>query len=540
MKKRLLALLLAAITVVSVCACGNATGESEVASTETRQKVENYVPTYPIVEEKINLTALVVGADTTVSKTRKVWEEVEAVTNIHIDWDFCDLDSFSTRLASGEWPDIIIKNMGQTAMYDYGVLGGRLVNFLDYIDIMPNLKKTFEDYPHTLAYSTQLNGAVYNLFRISGNHPTNCTTRPHYLKHVLAAAGVEKEPETIDEFYDALVKCKEHYGTPSFIHFNNASSYTASLFGAFGDLTQMEFSDLGDGKLVFARTTEQMKLYYEFMHKLYAEGLMHPEYLTLDSAAMLKLVQSQTYAFAPQAAAQKLTIDDLAGDWDNLGTLKPFTSEYDDTIELAAYPDYNATSGFHVNADSPYVEEICKMLDIMYATEEVVPGSNLYGTNFATGPKNVTWIDNGDGTYTQVIPDGFTSKDTWIGQVYHWGTCGRNDAIAGLVTDNACNKKSREVGYMEKIIPYQTDVLFNLDQMKFTEDEQYIIDNKWGEIQSYCSQMEAEFISGATDIATGWDAYVSRLEQMGYKEVQEVFQTAYNRYNEALNALKAK
>ena len=76
MKKRLLSLLLASIMVLSLVACGNTDVEGEVASTETRVKVENYVPTYPIVEEKITVTGLVVGADTTVSASeRQVWND---------------------------------------------------------------------------------------------------------------------------------------------------------------------------------------------------------------------------------------------------------------------------------------------------------------------------------------------------------------------------------------------------------------------------------------------------------------------------------
>ena len=72
--------------VVSVCACGNDPGESNAVSkgtekeavgtnisTETQQEiVEDYVPTYPIVDEKITITGLVVGEDTSVSSTRVV------------------------------------------------------------------------------------------------------------------------------------------------------------------------------------------------------------------------------------------------------------------------------------------------------------------------------------------------------------------------------------------------------------------------------------------------------------------------------------
>ena len=144
-------------------------------------------------------------------------------------------------------------------------------------------------------------------------------------------------------------------------------------------------------------------LSFEIINKLYDEELMHREYLTLDNAAKIKLAQSGQYAFIPPNAAQNLTLEDLNGDWMNLETMMPFTSEHDETRECIGYPDYYVAHGMYINKDSQYVEEICKMLDIAFASEEVVEGSNLYGTNFATGPKNVTWIDNGDGTFSVIF-----------------------------------------------------------------------------------------------------------------------------------------
>lgn len=548
MKKRLLSLILASIMVVSVCACGNEAGkESQVVSNETKTSVttedvttekEDYVPTYPIVDEKITITGLVVGEDTSVSSTRLVWDEVEKITNIHIEWENIDSDAFATRLASGDWPDLIAHDMGQTSVYDYGVLGGKLVNYLDYLDIMPNLKKTLEDYPHTLAYATQLDGAVYGLFRVSGPLATSCSCRPHFRKDVLAAAGITEEPTSVEEFYDALVTLKEYYGEASYIHDKNSrSSYAESLFGAFGDLTQMDFADDGTGKLVFSYTTEQMKLYFKFMHKLYEEGLMNKEYLTLDTAATLKLAQGGKIAFFPQGVAQKLTIDDLSGDWNNLGTLVPFTSEYDDTAELCAYADYYTTHGMYINAESEYIEEICKMLDICFAEEEVVEGSNLRGVNFATGPEFITWTDNGDGTFTEIIPEGYASKSAYISQAYSWDSVGRNDAWAGMVTSTPGNTQARQMGYIEKIHPYMNDTVVSIKHLKYTEDEQYVIDNKYGEIETYCKQMEAEFISGASDIDEKWDEYVATIEAMGAADVLAVYQASYDRFNEAMNAI---
>lgn len=533
MKKRLLSLLLASIMVFSVAACGNATGETEVTSTETSEVVENYVPTYPIVEEPITITALLVNKDTTISETRTVWEEVEALTNIHIEWEVIDADAYTTRLASGQWPDLIAHKLDNSSIYDYGVLGGRFVNYLDYLDIMPNLKKAIEDYPYTLAYAQQDNGEMYNLFRVSGELPTSVYCRPHYLKHVLDGAGVTEAPTTVEEFYDALVKCKETYGSPSYIHLASVTGYQSSIFGAFGPLTQTDFSDDGTGKLVFAPTTEQMKLYYEFLHKLYEEDLMNKEYVTLDRAARLKLAQTGQYAFITPDAAENLTIEDVNGDWMNLGTLVPFTSEYDETRECIGYPDYYVSHGMFINKDSQYVEEICKMLDICFATEEVAPGTNLKGTNFGWGPEHVVWENNGDGTYTEIVPEGFENKSKFMA-TYTWDSVGRNDAIAGLVGSNLSNQTRRQAGYIENIHPYKSDRYVDTVNMRFTEDEQYVISNKYGEIQEYCQQMEAAFISGSADIETEWDTFVQTLEQMGAAEVTAVFQAAYDRFNAAV------
>ena len=55
--------------------------EAVAAGTESTE----YVPAYPIVDEKITVTGLVVGADTSVSDSRIVWDKVEKITGIDIE-----------------------------------------------------------------------------------------------------------------------------------------------------------------------------------------------------------------------------------------------------------------------------------------------------------------------------------------------------------------------------------------------------------------------------------------------------------------------
>ena len=554
MKKKLLSILLATVMAVSVCACGNdatnanGTSESQVAqNTETNSsetvvasEPEEYVPTYPIVEEPITIKGLVVALNTDFSESRIIWDKVAELTGISIEWEVIDKESVATYLAGGDWPDLFHYEFDSATVNDYGILGGRFVNYLDYLDIMPNLAKTYEDYPMTLAASTQLNGEVYNLFKCNGALATAVMARPHVRLDVLEGAGIKEMPKTVDEFYDQLVTLKAHYGTPSFIlGTETESDWAPMLFAAFGTLTQLDFADDGTGKVVFARTSEQMKHYYEFLHKLYDEELMNREWLTLDNTAKTQLAKSGTYAYITRIAAQNLGADVLKdGNFDYLGTCAPLTSEYDSTQEIMGYVDYTSTCGMYINAESEYVEEICKMLDIAFATEEVAEGTGLCGQSFMYGIEDVDWKINDDGTWEQMWPEQYkTASEYQLGALI-WINFGRADKFGSAVTATPGNAQARAKGFVANVLPYQSDKVVKKSLLKFTEDEQYVLDNKLAEIESYYKQMEAEFITGAADIEAKWDEYVATIEKMGVEDVMKVYQAAYDRWNAAMEATK--
>lgn len=553
MKKKLLSMILASAMALSVCACGddttnaNGTSESQVVQNTTESKdtvastePEEYVPTYPIVENPITIKGLVVGADTSFMEDRIVWQKVAEVSGITIEWENIDKEALATYLAGGDWPDLFHVEFDASTVNDYGITGGRFVNYLDYLEIMPNLAQTYADYPMSLAASTQLNGEVYNLFKVNGALATAVMCRPHVRLDVLEAAGITELPKTVDEFYNQLVTLKAHYGAPSFIlGAEYESDWAPMIYAAFGTLTQMDFSDDGTGKLVFARTSEQMKHYYEFLHKLYEEELMNREWLTLDNTAKNQLAQSGTYAYITRSAAQKLGADHLKdGNWDYLGTCAPLTSKYDSTQEILGYVDYSSLPGMYINAESDYVEEICKMLDIAFASEEVVEGTGLCGQSFMYGMEGVDWKINADGTYDQMFPETYKSFSEYQRGALIWENFGRADLFGSAVTSTPGNAQARAKGFVANVLPYQSDTVVKKSLLKFTEDEQYVLDNKLGEIESYYKQMEAEFITGASDIEAKWDEYVTTIEKMGVADVLKVYQAAYDRWNTAMDAIK--
>ena len=73
---------------------------------------------------------------------------------------------------------------------------------------------------------------------------------------------------------------------------------------------------------------------------------------------------------------------------------------------------------------------------------------------------------------------------------------------------------------------------------KFTEEEEELRTEKWDNISSYISEMEQKWILGVQDVDADWDAYIKRLDEMGMKEVTEIYNTAWKRQNEMLKKAK--
>ncbi len=565
MKKKMVAVILAAAMAVSLCACGGKpvqesagaeSGRSQKESSQEKNSEESSgqessggesseapgertaesAATYPIVETPITVKGLVVGRDTSVRSDRLVWNAVSEITGINIQWECIDADALATYLAGGEWPDFIHYSLDSAMINDYGVVGGRFVNYLDYLEYMPNLVQTFEDYPLVRGAVTQINGEIYSLPGVEVSATTS-SARPYVRTDVLEDAGLSLDKiKTVDDFYDALVTLKEKNGEPGFIPFleNDESYWGPMLFAAFGTLTNMNFDDDGNGKVIFNRTSEQMKQYYLYMNKLYAEGLIHQEYLTLDGAVRFDRAQSGKVAFIGGGEGNSLQAADFADEEFHLDCMAPLTSEFDDTQEILGKSIYFANGGFFMNAESNYIVEMCKMFDIMYATEEVVEGSGLLGQSFCYGILGKDWDygPEGSGVYVFHCPEKYDGAfTTYQYSEVIWDGAGRQDALAGLVTETVGNSRARQLGFVNNVIPYQSDLYFAVSLLKFTDEEQRVLDNKLADITTYYKEMEGKFITGVTDIESSWDEYCSTLEKMGVQDVIDVYQASYDRWN---------
>ena len=65
--------------------------------------------------------------------------------------------------------------------------------------------------------------------------------------------------------------------------------------------------------------------------------------------------------------------------------------------------------------------------------------------------------------------------------------------------------------------------------LHYTEEEMTAIQGPMTDIPTYVSQSIAEFITGARDIESGWEDYLSELDSLGLQQWIECAQSAYER-----------
>lgn len=523
------------LSVGIMCGCSNSNSPSQGAASSAKPSTGGtsgqgqFTPSYPIADKKITVKGAVVGNNIDMSEPRLAWRRLEEVTNIHVEFEAVTEDALAVYLASDNWPDFFHNALDSTYINDYGITGGRFINYNDYLQYMPNLQKTYQDYKDARKVVTETNGAVYTLPLI-GNACTSVTARMYYREDTLKAAGC-KVPTTVNEFHDVLVKLKDynHGAAPL------AEDREEFLWAPFGKGKNPDFEDDGTGKVVYNRVSDQYKLYLKYMNQLYSEGLLHKEYLTLDDATKLSLAHEGLITFG-NTGIGNLAEDGFKSGKVELNQLAPLTSQYDDTRTVMGW-HYCAPGGATINAKSQYVTELCKMFDVLYSTKEVVPGSGLDGTTFQYGPEGTTWEwANSDHTeYKLILPkelEGVKAfqEYVWDGIIYS-DNLGRFDEFAHATTATPGNDRSRQQGFVKNLLPYQEKEIFPGDYLKFTKEEQEVIDNDYTTISNYIKEMKGKFITGIANVDTDWDDYVSKVNGMGLKEVLKAYQSAYNRWN---------
>ena len=369
MNRRSFLSLSAAAAATSLAACGGGSGDG---GAEVDLSVDPESLAFPLAEtaELSGLTSFPVGSESE-PNNRTIFKRLEEATNVHINWKSIQSDQWGDKISlemsnANTLPDFIFSaGFGDTDLLKYANQGA-LLNVEGLIDTyMPNLQKVFEQAPEYRTMCEDENGHIWALPWIEqlGVEKTAIQTigdMPFINKWWLDFLKLDI-PTTVDEFEKVLIAFKDNADAlkkefnidgdiiPMSCIMNDGDQDPYILINGFGEGygdpdRGMHIAVTDDGEVVCVAQSEGFKKGTEWLHKLYAEGLIDPEAFTQEWSTYVAKGKSGRYGVCfswDVANIAQVSMDELiAGEgWVPLPALQADTKNI--TPQTASF-----TSGF--------------------------------------------------------------------------------------------------------------------------------------------------------------------------------------------------
>lgn len=549
MKKRILAILLVVAmlcTLMVGCSSGsndNDTSTPDTTSTGTstpaddggddastggeREKVDGimYKTGLPIVDEGAYTFSMFCDDSAKNDNEFAMIPILQEQTNVVVDLQYFPNENATERLNldlnSGEYADCIGGwLLNESMVMQYGA-DGTFIPLEDiYAEYCPRIMEIL-DLPGVREKMTFPDGHIYTIPYVTGDTTVNYS--PWINSEWLERLDLEM-PTTTEEFEKVLEAFKNEDANgngdktdeiPFSADPNN--KHIEAMAGYFGMPMDKEgFSADDDCNAIWAGTSTEYREFLKWFNGLYNKGLLDPELFTQDSAMWEGKGNKDMYG-----------VSIAYGSGEFSGWAEKTKGPHDPLPVLNADKGgkwLRATSGFSVyrtqavitdNAEHP--EIIARWFDNAFSLEN--------GIGCAMGPVGIKYIDNGDGTYTQV-PDSEIPEDKQ--EYYGWNNLWVQSMPKYLPKDfDKTNVIKVEDSYNEK---YELEQYYEqwltkgyVPQFFVPEDMIDMYSEYATSIQDYFNEMQAKFVTGIEDINddAAWQAYKDQLDKLHLDEYLE-------------------
>ncbi len=520
MKRRILTLLLAAALSISILAgCGGTAPSKETTAqagtTAPAATQENAAKAGPLFESPVTLRLMIPTNPSW--PYQKDWYIVQALKEkLNVSFDVIAVDEsnigekINVTMASGDIPEITFC-FDVPLMQRYGVEGA-YANVLDYKDQMPNFSKFAEENQSFVGDYKSADGSLYVL----PDKGISETDRMGWLyrKDIFEKHGL-KAPTNDVEFYEVCKKLKELYPTSYPYAQRDLSSlhrfeWISSSWGAIFP-NDTHYLYLENGQWKSGATDSKMKACFEFFNKLYKEALMPPDSLILDTKGWQDMISTNN-AFITHDYLGRIDFFNNALRGEN----PEFTMAYmppwkggENGVAKTAYSAY-ASSAFAVAAKSPKLKDTLKYMDWMYTPE---------------AKELLSWGEEGK-TYTLV--DGkkkFIDVKDQMSMRKKYGIS-TNGFYTIFDYDSHVSLFTKELA--EAVVESRKYDLDPIPAVALNEDELNTVTEKYDIIMKHIEENGSKFIMGTRPLSE-YDAFMKEVEGLGIKEIEDIYQKAYDR-----------
>ena len=454
------------------------------------------------------------------------WQELSRRTGVSFDWTMVQIMNGATQLelliAANDLPNIVSCGFTYTRGITAGIEDGTFVNIEPYLqDYAPDYYQVVQR-PDVHPAVSDMDGNMIGFYEIMGEKfppSSGVAIRGDLLDDL----GVEA-PVTYDEYEDVLLRMKDEQGIESPITLFSKPY----LWLSAGKHVSMEYSLDADGNCIYGPVEDGFREYLIFMNRWYSEGILQNDYFSipdqLGGDTMIQHLSSGQSAVAFLSCDQvgQVSIDDpnaylTAGHFprDNKDDQLHLTDGTTDTINTAAMCAISASS------TEEEVQLACMLLNYFY-TEE---GSLML--NYGTEGVSFEYRDDGTPWFTDLVlnnPDGLTQMQALITYATFY--------TPGL-SDDAKYNISAVTTYSDFVkIWGETDNADDMPPVSLTAEEQDAVNQVYGDVSTYLSEVVAKFIIGDMDPGddTVWQDYLDKMDALGVQDMIEGYSAALERY----------
>lgn len=549
--KKLLALLLAMIMVLSIAACTPTPSDESTApsgdSTPSNEATEAQGVKFPL-DEEVTLSLMVVnvnGYDIEEElEKNEFWQEIYEATNVKI--EIISLPATETLQAvngmfqSGKEGDIILltKAVPNDADFCNMISNDLFLDLTEWIDdaeLMPNLhERMFSVVPQSRGLITAPDGGVYCLPSANATEYSKLESPMYINKTWLDKAGYKVEDiKTIDQLEEVLTYFAEHDmngngiddEVPYLLCQANNNAHVEAFCSLYGIATKGNTSDNGlfieDGEVKFAYTSENYKAAVKKLNEWFEDGLVWDQAFTATDSDFYAMIKTNNIGLCSRVSWP------TGGDeWVALNPVD--VAGYDASFYVN--PGIIATNkvvGLTRSCEEP--EIALAWLDLFYSFE--------YSVRSYYGDESDGRYKYEDGKLVTISVDKETDaklqeEQPHLFNLFQMFQCWTAEDYTQRIAMSETNQIKQATYDAYKAAGALNDEIWPRPLMEGDVSSQ--ISELRTDIFMLVATKRAAWIDGSADIDAEWDQYIADMEKMNLDEFIELNQGAYDTYLEGI------
>ncbi|NMA82570.1 MAG: extracellular solute-binding protein [Epulopiscium sp.] len=519
--KKAIGLLLVMMLSLSMAACGGKNTKNTNANPDTGNKTsvteKKEDPKAPVVEEDKPLfdkpVEITMMTDSHPSwPFQDDWYVVKAIkehTNAVLKVDAIGGSSFSEKfnitMASGDLPDLmwLTKNQAQK----YGAEGA-FANVLDHLDNMPNFKKWYEsDTDYALNFA-DAEGKLYGL-PVIGMGETN--TRGYLYREDIFKKHNLQVPTNEVEFYDVLKELKKEYPNSYPFAFRAGINQFLMMAPQWGTNAEPAYlPDPSKNEWAYGAVSDEFKEMTVYFNKLYKEGLIPTDFLTLSTGAWENIMTTSEGFIAVDYLVRIDSLNSPMREQNPDFTIAYMAPPKMGTNGQAMFPFSAVMDRMVVVSNNDNTENALKYADWMFSDE---------------AKELLSWGEEGK-TYT--VENG---ERKWI-DVVDMADIRRNYGLSTNLLYANFDYNAHMATFTPELFEATVEsTKYNLPEtpaIAFLDEEKDVQSLRATAIKDHRDEQFSRFIVGDRPLSE-WDAYVKEIYDLGLEEHLAMYQKAYQR-----------